>query len=44
MLKVYVSNFGPVDIDGKEYKGKKESDMHDFLKKIIKKNKTWVIE
>tara|TARA_Y100001936_G_C15895585_1_gene570427 strand:- start:20 stop:880 length:861 start_codon:yes stop_codon:yes gene_type:complete len=37
MLKVYVSNFGPVDIDGKEYKGEKESDMHDFLKKIIKK-------
>ena len=39
MLKVHVSNFGPVDIDGKEYKGKKESDMHDFLKKIFQKIK-----
>ena len=39
MVKVNVSGFGVVEIDSGEYKGEKESDMHDFLKKIFQKIK-----
>ena len=39
MVKVNVTGFGVVEIDSGEYKGEKESDMHDFLKKIFQKIK-----
>ena len=39
MVKVNVTGFGVVEIDSGEYKGEKESDIHDFLKKIFQKIK-----
>ena len=39
MVKVNVTGFGVVEINAGEYKGEKESDMHDFLKKIFQKIK-----
>ena len=39
MVKVNVSGFGVVEIDSGEYKGEKESDIHNFLKKIFQKIK-----
>ena len=39
MVKVNVTGFGVVEINAGEYKGEKESDIHDFLKKIFQKIK-----